>query len=462
MDCGGLNHSDAMFCGQCLASPLRGKPVKEGVTRVQQYAVSRTAAPVSSSFQSFDEPLKPLPGKLVGAGVGPITGAMPRSHKSNKTTKWRWPHLWLFGLAAWGVPRLLAESGGAERTFSDMLDATLLLQILGYLLAIGVACFFVKVRHNGDWSTFGIRTDAHTFDEVARGIAFGFVLLGVWAPIGYFLSGSKLSVDSLVRTLIGDTSGLGLLLAGVVLVLGAPIIEELYYRGMLYEKFAQRGKWFAIVGSSVLFVMAHGALLIPPLLLLAFGLAFKRQTKTLWYTMAAHGAWNLGVLILASVVVFSPSKLFTPADDAYTVRHPASWERVSEMEIQAPNVAIDLALGAPSGSFIGVYRFNLGAGWTNADLPKALRTIGEMSDVSFKFDGPPQRGVVVSSELSAGWEMRATARGPEGVKVKSRMLAAIPPGWSQALIFELACPAPSCSQGEKAFDDLLDSFELSS
>jgi membrane protease YdiL (CAAX protease family) len=383
------------------------------------------------------------------------------TRRARGPVRWRWGHLWLFGLCAWGRPAMLTATLALDRSWTWMLDAGLAFQILGYVLAALVAVVLVQRVQKGDWTTLGVRGSEATVDEIVKGAAFGAALIVIYLPIGFALSGGSMSTEGLVNALLGDTSQVGLLLAGIVLVVGAPVIEEIYYRGMLYEKLARRGPGLAIVGSSLLFVMAHGALIIPALLLLAFGLGIKRQTRSIWFTMAAHATWNLVVLCLASYLIFRPDALFSPPDGAYTLEHPRKWQRSEELETRMQGASVDLALNAPSGAFVGLVRFDVPVGTPSDSLKSVLRQVGT-STPGAVMTRPPRRSKVVLDGFPSIYEITTRMKTPDGPPVKSRVLAVLPRGETEAYVFNFACPKQSCRQTGKDFEQMLDSLRFES
>ena len=88
--------------------------------------------------------------------------------------------------------------------------------------------------------------------------------------------------------------GVVVVVVGVVLV--APFVEELYFRGLLLRAlWGRMGRAATVVVSSVLFGLAHVQLLQLPALVCAFGLvagllvvATKRLAPAIW----AHAAFN--------------------------------------------------------------------------------------------------------------------------------------------------------------------------
>ena len=92
------------------------------------------------------------------------------------------------------------------------------------------------------------------------------------------------------------------LLIGFVVV--APIAEELFFRGVVYNAWErERGTRVAVYGSALLFAAIHGAVLFVPVLFLGIVLAqLYRVTRSLPATMAVHAGFNAISLTLALLV----------------------------------------------------------------------------------------------------------------------------------------------------------------
>lgn len=89
----------------------------------------------------------------------------------------------------------------------------------------------------------------------------------------------------------------------VVIVLLAPIVEELLFRGMGYSLLEPHGRTLAIVGVGVAFALAHGLVDAFPLLAaLGAGLAWLRsKTDSVYPGMATHALFN-GIAVLAVII----------------------------------------------------------------------------------------------------------------------------------------------------------------
>lgn len=92
------------------------------------------------------------------------------------------------------------------------------------------------------------------------------------------------------------------LLGGLVVVLAAPVGEELFFRGLLFGGLRRSLPfWAAALISSLVFAVVHVYVLLMPLLfLVGFGLAYiYERNGSLVTSIAAHAAFNLvGYLLI--------------------------------------------------------------------------------------------------------------------------------------------------------------------
>lgn len=133
---------------------------------------------------------------------------------------------------------------------------------------------------------------------VAAGVATQLLVIPLlYVPLGLLVDDLDLSGDA--RDLF-DSPGPTVLLAMAVVVI-APIVEELFFRGLLLGALLVRwGERAAVVGSSVLFGVTHFQLLQLPALIAA-GLCFailRVRTGTLGPAIWAHVAFNASTVVL--------------------------------------------------------------------------------------------------------------------------------------------------------------------
>ena len=111
---------------------------------------------------------------------------------------------------------------------------------------------------------------------------------------------------------IGMDTWQGVVLSLVGIGILAPIGEELFFRGLLYDWFRQKMPlWAAVVISSVLFGLAHydSWMVMISTFIMGVGLALAYQyTKSIWTSILIHIFTNFGSILLMVVV-----SRFTPA-----------------------------------------------------------------------------------------------------------------------------------------------------
>ncbi|HEY8842773.1 MAG TPA: CPBP family intramembrane glutamic endopeptidase [Gaiellaceae bacterium] len=90
-------------------------------------------------------------------------------------------------------------------------------------------------------------------------------------------------------------------LNAAVVVLAAPLVEELTFRGLGFALLTRWGSLVALIGTSIAFAAAHGLVNgFPALLLFGAAVAFLRlRTGSLYPGMLLHGSFNALALAVA-------------------------------------------------------------------------------------------------------------------------------------------------------------------
>ena len=159
-------------------------------------------------------------------------------------------------------------------------------------LTIGIAFLFPR-----PWSALGFRS----FSARWLWIAFGVVVL-------------SLIVGRILEPLLhgGEQQGFAperwepehaaaFVANSVVVVTLGPFAEELFFRGLGVRALGLFGAAAAIIGSGLVFGLAHGILgALPPLAFFGIGLAWVRvRSGSIWPGVIAHMTYNgLGILLL--------------------------------------------------------------------------------------------------------------------------------------------------------------------
>ena len=211
--------------------------------------------------------------------------------------------------AAWLIAALVALSGQlvileatgyGARTSEDYplwLDAVL-------LIPLWVSLLTATIIISRQWGTGSLRDDYglrfRTFDLL--GVPIGIASQAVLIPAIYWvLRVSSEDVSSQARTLTDRAgSDAEVVLLVLMVVVGAPIIEELFFRGLLMR--AIQARWndsLALVASALFFALVHfQPLQIPGLF--AFGLILgtcAQRTGRLGMGILAHSAFNATAVV---------------------------------------------------------------------------------------------------------------------------------------------------------------------
>lgn len=191
-----------------------------------------------------------------------------------------------------------------EDGFDDLpLWATALLQVPLWVALLGVPLVATKLKGRRSLRTdFGF---AMRWRDVPLGLALGVglqIVLGIVLQVLYPLLGLDLErVGDSAEDLTADaTNGVGVALVLLIAAVGAPLFEELFYRGLFLRSVQRRfGDAAAVVVPAVVFGLVH----FQPFDLLAlvlFGLAMgvvTLRSGRLGLAVWAHVAFNLTALL---------------------------------------------------------------------------------------------------------------------------------------------------------------------
>jgi membrane protease YdiL (CAAX protease family) len=143
--------------------------------------------------------------------------------------------------------------------------------------------------------------------DARLGIPIGLLSQFILVPLVYLPAYWLVDTDDLDRPAreVADTAqGWEYLLLAVVLVVGAPIIEELFFRGLVLRSLTRRmGRYWALGGSAIVFGLSHfQALQLPALIVVGvvFGLLALRSGR-LGPSIWAHGAFNVVLVVILAL-----------------------------------------------------------------------------------------------------------------------------------------------------------------
>ncbi len=169
---------------------------------------------------------------------------------------------------------------------------------------LGVPVFAARVKGNGLVRDFGLRVQRWDW---AAGFGVGLATQLIVIPLLYWpiFTIFDVTTDQLEEPARGltdrATDPLGVTLLVLIVGIGAPIIEEIFYRGLVQRAIANKwGTWPGILGSAALFGLSHFQLLqLPALVLLGAVLGYiTYRTGRLGPAIFAHIAFNMVTVIV--------------------------------------------------------------------------------------------------------------------------------------------------------------------
>lgn len=174
--------------------------------------------------------------------------------------------------------------------------------VLFYAVQLAVLAFFAHRRGTGLLAAFGLTRIRASFGSWLT--AAGWVLLllvatrigaWVWGVIAQAIGipAPSATEAGLAGVFGAGTAGLALTIMLVVLV--APLVEEMLFRGVLLSAIGSRaGAGVALVGQAILFAAYHfSAWMFVPMLLLGLACGYLTQRRaSLWPAVLLHGLFN--------------------------------------------------------------------------------------------------------------------------------------------------------------------------
>jgi membrane protease YdiL (CAAX protease family) len=198
--------------------------------------------------------------------------------------------------------QLLLVAFGYSGTDSDTWPIWLV-AILQVPLWVGLTGAVVIVSRH--WGTGSLRRDygLRFLPIDVIGVPIGVLVQLVFVPVLYRLLPfiDRDEVGESAESLTDRATGWGVLLLILLVVVGAPIVEELFFRGLVMRSIQARySDWLALVGSALLFALVHfNPLTFPALAMFGLVLGYLAQrTRRLGMSVFAHAGFNATTVAL--------------------------------------------------------------------------------------------------------------------------------------------------------------------
>jgi len=210
-------------------------------------------------------------------------------------------------LALWFLLNIVAAGGGEVTVTLDLILQSAVLYVLLGGAVLGVLAF--RRLDPRDYLGLNAGRLGRVFLVAALAFAatYPIVYLADRLSAGWFPRAGE--ADAMIRFLVANQSAWARIVAGILVVVIAPVTEELIFRGLLYGVVRRYGgRMAAIFTTSLLFAAIHSNFAVMlPLFLLAVGLALAYElTGSLWTPIVMHTAFNA---ISFALIVFFPGVL---------------------------------------------------------------------------------------------------------------------------------------------------------
>jgi membrane protease YdiL (CAAX protease family) len=250
----------------------------------------------------------------------PARPDLPEPVTGRRNVTWRWPEaiaIYLVGylaIASILVGAVIYAVAGVDDPDEISGVVEVVATFLVDLVFVAVMVAWLTKRHPGWLGALGVPPRGERLRVLAWGAGMGLLLypaiaIVVGVPLSFLmelLSGERAVTPEQVPS---DLSGAGTVLMVVLAVLVAPVMEELFYRGVLFRSIRDRyGFWVGAVVSGLLFGVAHyvpapwqdAVLLQSVMVFTGLGLAWIYERRgTILAPIAAHMVFNIiGVAII--------------------------------------------------------------------------------------------------------------------------------------------------------------------
>ncbi len=215
---------------------------------------------------------------------------------------------WLIAwLAAGLVGAAMFQAGGAPKHVAGMAWFLAVGTAIAWVLMVGAAGLVSRRDGSGHLAgDYGLRFRAADVLGIPIGVATQLLAVpALYWPLRRAWPGTfdQATLEKNARDLVSATTGAGWVLLVLMVVVGAPLVEELVYRGLIHGSLVRRySHVVAVVASAALFAAIHvrpvefpGLFLIGVVLAVSFSL-----TRHLGLGIVAHAAFNAAALVVAS------------------------------------------------------------------------------------------------------------------------------------------------------------------
>lgn len=170
-----------------------------------------------------------------------------------------------------------------------------------WVFLAGVPIVATRLKGNGPVEDLGLRFRPADVGGLALGVALQAIAVpALYWPIFRLTDLGDRDVSSSARELTSSATGAGVVVLVLIVCVGAPVVEELFYRGLLLRALQRRwGAGVAMVGSTVVFAVSHlQGIELPALLLFGAVAAWLAvRTGRLGPSILCHVGFNAWTVV---------------------------------------------------------------------------------------------------------------------------------------------------------------------
>lgn len=213
---------------------------------------------------------------------------------------------WVLGLVGGGIAYalVLAVTGTDADQAEDLSLGWVAVAQLGLWFGLlGVPLVVARIKGNGPVSDYGLRILGRDVPiGVIVGIASQWVIVWVvYLPLQLLTDISSSEISEPAREITDRASDpVGVVLLVLIVGIGAPIVEEIFYRGLLQRSLVRRfGEPLGIGGAALAFAVSHFEVLQLPALFV-FGIVLgvlAQRFGRLGPAIVAHMLFNLAAVV---------------------------------------------------------------------------------------------------------------------------------------------------------------------
>ena len=191
------------------------------------------------------------------------------------------------------------EGGFSAGEVKMLIDIAIISFAISYFLTIGLIVFVSSLRGGRARDVLLLGKPVQFVFNLIVGVVLLVMFFGLMSyVIETFFANDARQNDAQMKQIFTALKSSNLLWGGIaIVVIGAPIVEEMIFRGFLLNSLSttRLGFWGGAVVSSLLWSLVHGYAASMAVGLFVFGLLLSlmvKRTGSIWISIILHSFWN--------------------------------------------------------------------------------------------------------------------------------------------------------------------------